>query len=308
MVDVAIILGPGNPPTLAVLAWQWLSQGDARQQAQGTLVCLLLLLTLALLAGVGFGIWKAWRRTLPNLSGVRHRASLPVPEKSLAWWLPGCGILCAIVLLGLARPEEAALSPLTTSLTLGMLSGVLALGLSFLWLEWGPRRGALWVWLPLALPALPLVSGQYAVALTLGIDGQFAAVLWGHLLWVLPWTLLVLQPAWQKLDPRLFLSARTLGWGRMKIFWMLKSPLLVRPALLAFATGFSVSMAQYMPTLWLGAGRFATLTTETVALSSGGSLPILATRALGLLLVTGIVFGTAALLSRLAGRYRRGLR
>jgi hypothetical protein len=45
----------------------------------------------------------------------------------------------------------------------------------------------------------------------------------------------------------------------------------VRPALLAFATGFSVSMAQYMPTLWLGAGRFATLTTETVALSSGAA-------------------------------------
>lgn len=132
VVDVAIILGPGNPPTLAVLAWQWLSQGDAQQQAQGTLVCLLLLLTLALLAGVGFGIWKVWRRTLPNLSGVRRRASLPVPEKSLAWWLPGCGILCAIVLLGLARPIDAALSPLTTSLTLGMLSGVLALGLGFL--------------------------------------------------------------------------------------------------------------------------------------------------------------------------------
>ncbi|HBY1549106.1 TPA: thiamine ABC transporter permease, partial [Klebsiella pneumoniae] len=24
-VDVALVLGPGNPPTLAVLAWQWLS-------------------------------------------------------------------------------------------------------------------------------------------------------------------------------------------------------------------------------------------------------------------------------------------
>ena len=30
VVDVAIVLGPGNPPTLAVLAWQWLSQGDAQ--------------------------------------------------------------------------------------------------------------------------------------------------------------------------------------------------------------------------------------------------------------------------------------
>jgi ABC-type uncharacterized transport system, permease component len=67
-------------------------------------------------------------------------------------------------------------------------------------------------------------------------------------------------------------------------------------------------MAQYMPTLWLGAGRFATLTTEAVALSSGGSVPVLASRALGLLLLTGGAFGVAALLSRLAGRYRQGLR
>ena len=100
----------------------------------------------------------------------------------------------------------------------------------------------------------------------------------------------------------------TLGWRRVKIFLLLKCPLLVRPALLAFAIGFSVSMAQYMPTLWLGAGRFATLTTETVALSSGGSIPVLANRGLGLLLVTGTVFGLAALISRLVGRYRQGLR
>jgi putative thiamine transport system permease protein len=84
--------------------------------------------------------------------------------------------------------------------------------------------------------------------------------------------LLVLQPAWRRIDPRLILIARTLGWSRAKIFWLAKCPLLVRPALLAIATGFSVSMAQYMPTLWVGAGRFATLTTEAVALS--GRQPI----------------------------------
>ncbi len=50
VVDVAIVLGPGNPPTLAVLAWQWLTQGDAQQQTKGTLLCLVLLLLLAALA------------------------------------------------------------------------------------------------------------------------------------------------------------------------------------------------------------------------------------------------------------------
>ena len=55
VVDVAIVLGPGNPPTLAVLAWQWLSQGDAQQQAKGMLLCLLLLVLLAALASLVFG-------------------------------------------------------------------------------------------------------------------------------------------------------------------------------------------------------------------------------------------------------------
>ncbi|MHC0025130.1 ABC transporter permease family protein [Enterobacter vonholyi] len=306
VVDVAIVLGPGNPPTLAVLAWQWLSQGDAHQQAKGTLLCLLLLLLLATLAALGYGLWKAWVRTFADFTGTRPRSQLALPERALSGFLPACGVLCAVVLLMLAQRNDVG--PVGSSISFGLLSGLIALVVGLLWLEWGPQRGALWVWLPLALPALPLVTGQYAIALHLGVDGHYAAVLWSHLLWVLPWTLLVLQPAWRRIDPRLLLTARTLGWRRTKVFCLVKCPLLVRPALLAFATGFSVSMAQYMPTLWLGAGRFATLTTETVALSSGGSIPILANRALGLLLVTGTVFGLAALLSRLAGRYRQGLR
>ncbi len=265
-----------------------------------------MLALLAVLSALGFGIWKAWRRTLPALTGVRRTFPLAPPARMLSGILPACGMLCAGVLLMLAQWDDV--SAVRASLSFGLLASLIGLITILLWLEWGPRRGALWVWLPLALPALPLVSGQYRVALWLGIDGQYAAVLWSHLLWVLPWMLLILQPAWRRIDPRLLLTARTLGWRQTKVFCLIKCPLLLRPALLAFATGFSVSMAQYMPTLWLGAGRFSTLTTETVALSSGGSIPILANRALWLLLVTGAVFGVAALLSRLAGHYRRGLR
>ncbi|MBK4714227.1 MULTISPECIES: ABC transporter permease family protein [Tenebrionibacter/Tenebrionicola group] len=308
VVDVAIILGPGNPPTLAVLAWQWLSQGDAQQQAKGTLLCLVLLLLLALMSIAGFYAWQAWRRTLPATTGIRYRSRAPVIGNALGWLLPLTGLLCALVLLLLARYGGITLAPLNASLSFGLFSAIIALALAMLWLEWGPRRGARWVWLPLALPALPLVTGQYAIALHLRLDGEYIAVLWGHLLWVLPWTLLVLQPAWRRLDPRLMLIASTQGWQRGKIFWLVKCPLLLRPMLLAFATGFSVSVAQYMPTQWLGAGRYATLTTEAVALSSGGSAPILAGQALWLLLLNAAIFSAAALLSRLAGRYRQGLR
>ena len=102
--------------------------------------------------------------------------------------------------------------------------------------------------------------------------------------------------------------AQTLGWSQGRIFWLVKCPQLVRPALIAFAVGFSVSIAQYMPTLWLGAGRYSTLTTEAVALSSGGSSEILATQALWQLLLPLLVFALAAFLAAWIGRFRQGLR
>ena len=105
----------------------------------------------------------------------------------------------------------------------GLLSSLIALIVIFLWLEWGPQRGAAWVWLPLALPALPLVTGQYAIALHLGLDGDFIAVLWGHLLWVLPWMLLVLQPP-AAIDPGLSLPPERSAGGGQKFLPAEMSP------------------------------------------------------------------------------------
>ncbi|MDY0920520.1 thiamine ABC transporter permease [Leclercia sp. CFBP8987] len=308
VVDVALILGPGNPPTLAVLAWQWLSQGDAQQQAKGMLVCVILLVILELIAVALFLGWRRWRRTIPDVSGER-----PTPRplrlgRACALLLPLAGIVSVAVLVLVAGNASVSRETAGVSLALGLASAALALGMILLWLEWGPQRGAFWVWLPLALPALPLVAGQYQLALLLQLDGQWIAILWGHLLWVLPWMLLVMLPAWRRLDPRQILIARTLGWGSLKIFWLIKCPQMIRPALTAFAVGFSVSMAQYLPTLWLGSGRFATLTTDAVALSSGGSSAVLAAQALWQLLLPMLVFAACILLSRLVGRFRQGLR
>ncbi len=150
--------------------------------------------------------------------------------------------------------------------------------------------------------------GQYALALHLELDGQLATLIWGHLLWVVPWMLFVLKPAWQRIDPRLLLIARTLGWSPLKIFCTIKCPQILRPVLVTLAVGFSVSIAQYMPTLWLGAGRFPTLTTEAVALSSGGSTGILAAQALWQLLSPLVVFTLMAGLSSWIGHRRQGLR
>lgn len=308
VVDVAIILGPGNPPTLAVLSWQWLSQGDDAQQIKGTLASLLLVLLLMAFALVGYVFWRCWRRTIPAISGVRQRFSTYPLGRSLAQLLPVAGALCVGVLALMAHATAVDPATVFISLQLGFASSALALIALFLWLEWGPKAGQRWVWLPIILPALPLVTGQYSLALRAEMEGMFMTVLWGHLLWVTPWMLFILKPAWQRIDPRLILIAQTLGWTQGRIFWRVKCPQLARPALIALAVGFSVSIAQYMPTLWLGAGRFPTLTTEAVALSSGGSTAILATQALWQLLLPLLVFAAAALLSAWIGRFRQGLR
>ncbi len=184
------------------------------------------------------------------------------------FFLPLTGVLCVVLLAILADQSTINSEALINSLTMGLVATFIALLLLLQWLEWGAQqRRQLWLWLPILLPALPLVAGQHTLALWLNLDRSWTAVVWGHLLWVMPWMLFILQPARQRIDSRLILIAQTLSWSRAKIFFYVKCPLMLRPTLIAFAVGFSVSIAQYMPTLWLGAGRFPTLTTEAVALT-----------------------------------------
>ena len=71
VVDVAIILGPGNPPTLAVISWQWLTQGDADQQTKGALASLLL---MAVTRRLRFAGLSAMARLAAHYSPRRWRS------------------------------------------------------------------------------------------------------------------------------------------------------------------------------------------------------------------------------------------
>jgi ABC-type uncharacterized transport system, permease component len=308
VVDVAIILGPGNPPTLAVLAWQWLNQGDDIVQAKGELACILLLGLLAFLALGARLFWGLWQRIIPGFNGRRYSVMPLFVGHIMGWSVPLSGLICTLVLLIFAHTTLPDATTFNNSFWLATGSTLLGAVLCLLWLEWGPRRASGWVWLPLILPALPLAAGQYQLALYGWVDGAFTTVLWGHLLWVVPWMLFILRPAWQRIDPRQVLIARTLGWRPLRVFMLVKCPLIVRPLLSAMAIGFSVSIAQYLPTQWLGAGRISTLTTEAVALSSGGSTSQLAAQALWQLLLPVLFFTFTALLARSIGHYRQGLR
>lgn len=119
VVDVAIILGPGNPPTLAVISWQWLTQGDADQQAKGALASLLLMLLLAAYVLLGYLLWRGWRRNIPRVDGVRKPATSLLPGNTLASFLPLTGVLCVVLLAILADQSTINSEALINSLTRG---------------------------------------------------------------------------------------------------------------------------------------------------------------------------------------------
>lgn len=327
VVDMAIILGPGTPPTLAVLIWHWLTDPDPHQQALGAAASVVLLGLLAAAGGLARLLWYGWCRQYPRRVPTGQRCPRNPPawlKLHLALLGVGYAVVATLVLWSLAGPwffpalwpQELTLSgwrsanwhAFWTTLWLASAASVLCVAATLVWLEWGPQRYNALLYLPLIVPALPLVAGQYAALLTLQLDGQALGVLWSHLLMVLPYTLLTLVGAYRAFDPRLMTSARVLGWSRLQACLRVKWPLLQRPMAAALAVGFAVSVAQYLPTLFAGGGRFATVTTEAVALSAGGNRRVLAVQALLQVMLPLAAFALATAWPHWNSRHRRGLR
>ncbi len=320
VVDVAWIAGPTAPPTLAVLAWQWLQDADPQRNALGAVAawCLggvLLLCANALWAALR---WTPWRRYYSAGWQPTARRTHLAPGRWLWPLLLGLygAAVCALALgsvIGVwpfpqLLPTRWSLNAwdtvlaqggtVATSAWLGAGAAMAALAWSVAWLEWAPahwqqRLAPLW-YLPLALPALLWVLGLHRWLLACQLDATATGLWLAHSLTVLPYTLLALQGPYQAVDPRLAQVAATLGRGRGAYLLQVKWPLLRGPLLAALAVGFAVSVAQYLPTLYVGAGRFATVTTEAVAQASGGQRALAASFAALQWLLPWAVFGAAA--------------
>jgi len=296
VVDLALVIGPGSPPTLAVLAWTWLLDADPATQAQGAAAAWLLASALGTAAALwwvtlALPVWRRrWsdgRRGASALAPV-HRAgalvagllagtygcvllALAVGSVSGVWPFPALWpeTLSGEAWLSVARSAGTV----TTTLALGLASSAIALLWSLAWLEAAPAAWDHWlrrlVYLPLVLPPVLWVLGIHATTLRLGIDASWAGLWLAHTLGCVPYVLIALSPAYMGFDPRLQHVAASLGHGRLRFLFVVKWPLLCAALASALAVGFAVSVAQYLPTLFIGAGRFNTVTTEAVTLAAG---------------------------------------
>ena len=152
--------------------------------------------------------------------------------------------------------------------------------------------------LALCLPALVIGLGQYRLFLLLGITGTGLAMFLAHVMPVAAYVFVMLQGPYRAYDPRWQAVAAGLLTPRLHFLAEVKWPMLKAPLLAAAATGFAVSMGQYVLAQMASAGRYSTLPTEAVTLASGGSRPLIATYALALTLLPLIVFVLAGWLGR----------
>ena len=201
---------------------------------------------------------------------------------------------------------RSSLGTLALSAGLGLAATLLSLALVLLWFEATPahwdRRVMPLVLAPLVVPSLLLMVGLYTLALPLRLDGSITGLAWVHTLAALPYVFVALAPAWRTFDARFEHTALALGRSRAAFWWRVKAPLLAAPIAAALAVGFAVSVAQYLPTQFIGAGRHATVTTEAVTLASGGQRHTAAAFALLQALLPALGFALAA---AVAQRQRR---
>jgi putative thiamine transport system permease protein len=345
VVDMALIIGPATPPTLAVLAWQWLSDADLLTQSQGvaaagwltgTVLVAGVLMVVALKAFAA--VRKFASRGKRPQSQATDRKGSP-PQKTPTWLLhfyrrlplqpngmwttilttyaavwfaltvgsfsgvwPFPQVWPELWTLGAWQQVANSAHTVWTTLGLGVASASVCLLWSVAWLELAPRRWqqALqpWLLLPLVLPSVLWVVGLYSLALHTRLEGQWLGLSLAHAVMVLPYVLLALVPAYQAVDPRQAALVASLGHGRWVYLWRVKWPLLKRAIASAWAVGFAVSVAQYLPTLYVGAGRFATVTTEAVTLAAGAQRSLMSAYAALQMLLPIAAFALAAWLGR----------
>ena len=339
VVDVAVILGPNTPPSLSVYIVRLMLDPDIAMRLQGAAAALLQLgLVIAALIAWRLGehvVGAFGRRWIAT--GARGKID-PIVEVSalVAGSAAAFAVLAGIIVLGVwsfagfwsfpdflpdqfmlrnwMRFGPGTLAALGETALIAIFVTIAALALTIGCLEAEYRhglrltqRGMFLLYLPLLVPQTAFLPGLQTLMLNIGLDVGRLPVMFTHLVFVLPYVFLSLADPFRAWDARMGTIAAALRASPDRVLWRVRMPMLLRPVLTAMAVGLSVSVGQYLATLLIGGGRVATLTTEAVALASGGDR-----RAIGVygLMQTGaalIPFTLVLIVPAIVWRNRKGL-
>ena len=319
-VDMALVLAPQTPPPLAVLVLRLLMHPDLSWQLTAAAGAILQIIVV----GLGFLVWLCIERLI-RTAARRWMLSGPAPHSktrhqndaglcvfqgillsilvvlflwsvSLSWFFPNI-FPSRLTTQTWENMTPTLLQSGAMTLLLAAVSAGVAVILVLMSLEIERLRPSAvgqilrkLCYIPLVVPQIAFLYGFQILLVTLRIDGTFGAVIWAHLIFVVPYVFLSLADPYMALDQRYNAVAASLGVSPWRRWWSVTLPLLKHPIGTAFALGMVVSMAQYLTTVFAGSGRIQTLGTEALALASGGNRRVVGVLGLTLAILPMLVF------------------
>jgi putative thiamine transport system permease protein len=316
VVDMALVIGPTQPPTLAQLVWTDLNDGEVLTNVRGAAGTLMLSGLIILALAVIFSLLHVVRplRRQWMTQSARPETRLTAGPKLIwpIWTIVYAVVIAALVLQSFSAfwpfPELLAphftttawarllqdASPFWTSFLIANLSSFLAVVVVVIWVETQPQKrdriALAAATAVLCLPALLVALGQYRLLLLVGGTATWGGLLFAHILPVTAYVLVMLSGPYRAFDPRWQSASQGLSASRAAFLLKVKWPMLKAPLLSALAIGFAVSIAQFVPAQLAAAGRFSTLPMEAVTLSSGGNRALIAVYALVLMTLPLVAF------------------
>jgi len=317
VVDIPLLVGSNTPGVLAQRVYEWTFQFSDSSQVKaitGAWILLVMALVLLLVNACHSSLYSRLvlgKKVTPLVKRNTQKAS------RYSWIfisLLSAGIIVVLALQSLAShwfypqlwPAELNLErwqtewaylaePMLNSVWLALLSALFGTVSAVILLERQRQKGVssfYWpVLLALFIPQVPLVLGwQQVLGEQLNSGWRHGWVFWSHAVYTLPYAYLVLHGAYTSFNSQWLTQAQSLGYSARQAWWRIMLPMLKQPIAVAFAVAFSVSIAQYLPTQWLGQGLTPTLTTESVSVASGGDWRIGSLYALLQMLLPLVVF------------------
>lgn len=341
VVDIALIIGPSLPPPLAVLIDHWFNDPDLSMRLIGAAGATLLFLLISSLIGAFIlaekiialltkprllnGIRHSWWGQMKSTAALAAITLTATTGLSLfllmlwsitrSWRFPDA-FPRTLSLFYWTKSLPLIIEPLITAGLAGLFSTFIAIILVLGCLE-NERylsrskidsisRKSIWIiYLPLLVPQIGFLFGIQTIFTSLHLEGSWFSLVWIHLVFVLPYIFLTLATTYRTYDQRYLQVAAILSGSALRSFIKIKLPMLAKPILFSLAVGFAVSIAQYLPTLYVGAGRFATITTETVSLASGSDRRVIAVYALCQFLLPLAIYSLAIALPSVLFRNRQ---
>lgn len=341
-VDIAMVLGPSRPPTLSMFILRWMTDPDLSLRAPAAAAALVQLGLVAF----AIALWRGGEKLtaiLINRAVASGARGVGLRDTLLRWMglvvsaLAGLAVFCGLLSqliwsfsgrwrfpkalpekFGLAswmRHGPDALDVTLVTLGLALATTVLALALVIACLEAETRRGQamnrtglLILYLPLILPQIAFLPGLQILMIQIGAAQGVLPVIATHLVFVLPYVFLALAGPFRALDNRYAMIGAAMGISDTATLLRIRLPMLLAPVLTALAVGMAVSVGQYLPTLLASGGRISTLTTEALALFSGGDRRAIGVWTLALAGAAWLPFALALLIPAIVFRNRSGLR